>query len=35
MLGFSEQLFVFMLAHLLLAPLYNAPHELTSFSEQQ
>lgn len=30
MFCFPEQLFMFMLAHLLLAPLYNVPHRLTS-----
>ncbi len=31
MLGLSEQLLVFMLAHLLLAPFDNTSHRLTSF----
>ncbi len=31
MLGFSEQLLMFMLAHLLFAPLDYASHRLTSF----
>ncbi len=31
MLGFPEQFLMFMLAHLLLTPLNNASHRLTSF----
>ena len=30
-LGFSEKFLVLVLAHLFLAPFYNAPHTLTSF----
>lgn len=30
MLGLLEQLFMFVLAHFLLAPFYDVPHTLTS-----
>jgi hypothetical protein len=33
MLGLLEQFLVLVLAHLLLAPFYNVPHSLTSFSK--
>jgi hypothetical protein len=33
MLGFLEQLPVFMLAHLFFAPFYNVAHRLTSFKK--
>ena len=32
MFSFLEKLFVFVLAHFLLAPFYNVPHTLTSFA---